>query len=37
VVAGSYLALGWIALIALPQLLQHLSLVPFVLLGGGLL
>jgi hemolysin III len=35
VVAGSYLALGWIALIALPQLLQHLSLVPLVLLGAG--
>ncbi|MFL5830391.1 MAG: hemolysin III family protein [Solirubrobacteraceae bacterium] len=35
VVAGSYLALGWIALIALPQLFEHLSLVPLVLLGGG--
>ena len=35
VVAGSYLALGWIALIALPQLLQVLSVVPLVLLGAG--
>jgi hemolysin III len=35
VVAGSYLALGWTAVIAIPQLLQLLSLVPLVLLGGG--
>jgi len=35
VVAGSYLALGWIAVIALPQLLQVLSVVPLVLLGAG--
>jgi hemolysin III len=35
VVAGSYLALGWIAVIALPQLLHVLSLVPLVLLGAG--
>jgi hemolysin III len=35
VAAGSYLALGWIAVIALPQLLQVLSLVPLVLLGAG--
>ena len=33
--AGSYLALGWIAVIALPQLLHVLSLVPLVLLGAG--
>ncbi len=35
VMAGSYLALGWIAAIALPQLLQVLSVVPLVLLGAG--
>jgi hemolysin III len=35
VVAGSYLALGWIAVIALPQLLQVLSVVPLVLFGAG--
>lgn len=35
VVAGSYLVLGWIAVIALPQLLQLLSLAPLVLLGAG--
>ena len=34
-VAGSYLALGWIAVIALPQLLQVLSVVPLVLFGAG--
>jgi hemolysin III len=34
-VAGSYLALGWIALIALPQLVRHLSLVPLILLAAG--
>jgi hemolysin III len=35
VFAISYLALGWIAVIALPQLLQLLSPVPLVLLGAG--
>ena len=35
VVASSYLALGWIAVIALPQLLQLLSPVPLILLGAG--
>jgi hemolysin III len=35
VVAGSYLALGWIAVIAVPQLLGALSLAPLVLLGAG--
>jgi hemolysin III len=35
VVAASYLALGWIAVIALPQLLQVLNVVPLVLLGAG--
>ena len=35
VVAGSYLALGWIAVIALPQLLHVLNVVPLVLLGAG--
>jgi hemolysin III len=35
VVTASYLALGWIAVIAVPQLLQLLSPVPLVLLGAG--
>jgi hemolysin III len=35
VVAASYLALGWLAVIALPQLLHVLGLVPVVLLGAG--
>ena len=35
VVAGSCLALGWLAVIALPQLLQVLGLVPLLLLGAG--
>jgi hemolysin III len=35
VVVASYLALGWLALIALPQLLQLLGLVPLVLLSAG--
>jgi hemolysin III len=35
VVASSYLALGWIAVIALPQLLQLLSPAPLILLGAG--
>jgi hemolysin III len=36
--AGCYLALGWLSVIALPQLVGELSLVPLVLLGvGGLL
>ena len=35
VVASSYLALGWIAVIALPQLIQLLSPVPLILLGAG--
>jgi predicted membrane channel-forming protein YqfA (hemolysin III family) len=35
VVAGSYLSLGWIAVIALPQLVHVLGLVPLVLLGAG--
>jgi hemolysin III len=34
-IASSYLALGWVAVIALPQLLQLLSLVPLILLGAG--
>lgn len=33
--AGSYVALGWVAVIALPQLLHRLGLVPLVLLGAG--
>ena len=38
VIASSYLALGWVAVFALPQLLQRLSPVPLILLGvGGLL
>ena len=36
--AGCYLALGWISVIALPQLIHELSAAPLVLLGvGGLL
>jgi hemolysin III len=36
--AGCYLALGWLAVIALPQLIHELSVVPLVLLGvGGIL
>lgn len=35
VFASSYLALGWIAVIALPQLVQLLSPVPLALLGAG--
>jgi hemolysin III len=33
--AGCYLALGWLSVIALPQLVRELSVVPLVLLGGG--
>ena len=36
--AGCYLALGWLSIIAVPQLIDDLSVVPLVLLGtGGLL
>ncbi len=35
VVAASYLALGWLGVIALPQLLHALGLVPLLLLGAG--
>ena len=38
VIAGSYLALGWVAVIAIPQLLDELPAAPLVLLAvGGLL
>jgi hemolysin III len=38
VVAGSYLALGWVAVIAIPQLLGDTRVIPLVLLAtGGLL
>jgi hemolysin III len=33
--AGCYLALGWLAVIALPQLVHELSLVPLILLAAG--
>jgi hemolysin III len=33
--AGSYLALGWLAAIAIPQLLGELGVAPLVLLGAG--
>jgi hemolysin III len=33
--AGSYLILGWLAVIALPQLLGELGVAPLVLLGAG--
>jgi hemolysin III len=35
VIAGSYLALGWLAVLAVPQLLRVLSPAPLVLLAGG--
>ncbi len=35
VIAASYLALGWIAVIAIPQLLGELQPAPLVLLGAG--
>jgi hemolysin III len=35
VIAGSYLALGWLAVLAIPQLLRVLSPAPLVLLAGG--
>ena len=34
-IAGSYLALGWVAVIALPQLLGELRFAPLVLLAAG--
>jgi hemolysin III len=34
-VAGTYLAVGWVAIIALPQLLHRLPVMPLVLLGAG--
>ena len=38
VIAGSYLALGWVAVIAIPQLLGELAPAPLILFGlGGLL
>jgi hemolysin III len=33
--AGSYLTLGWLAVIAVPQLLNELEVAPLVLLGAG--
>jgi hemolysin III len=35
VVVGSYLALGWIGVVALPQLMHVLGFVPLALLGAG--
>jgi hemolysin III len=38
VIVGSYLALGWVALLAVPELLEQLGPEPlFLLAGGGLL
>jgi hemolysin III len=34
-IAGSYLALGWVVLIAIPQLVGELGLAPLVLLASG--
>ena len=34
-IAGSYLAVGWVAVIAIPQLLGELQMAPLVLLGAG--
>jgi len=33
--AGTYVALGWIALMALPELVERLPAAPLVLMGGG--
>jgi len=33
--AATYVALGWIAILALPQLVASLPLTPLVLMGGG--
>jgi len=35
VIAGSYLALGWVAVIAIPQLVGELDVAPLVLLAAG--
>jgi hemolysin III len=35
VIAGSYVALGWVALLALPKLLEQLGPEPLALLAGG--
>ena len=35
VIAGSYLALGWVAVITIPQLLDRLEPAPLILLGSG--
>lgn len=34
-ITGSYLALGWVAVIALPQLIAELPALPLILLGAG--
>jgi hemolysin III len=33
--AGTYVALGWVAILAVPELVSRLSLAPLVLIGGG--
>jgi hemolysin III len=33
--AGTYVALGWVALLALPELVSRLPLTPLLLFGGG--
>jgi len=33
--AGTYVALGWVAILALPQLVARLPLAPLVLIGAG--
>jgi hemolysin III len=35
VIAGSYLALGWLAVLALPELLDNLGAQPLALIAGG--
>jgi hemolysin III len=35
IVAGSYLALGWLAVIAIPQLIADLQLTALILIAGG--
>jgi hemolysin III len=33
--SGTYVALGWVAILAVPELVSRLSLTPLLLIGGG--
>ena len=33
--AGTYVALGWVALVAMPELVSRLPLAPLILIAGG--